>query len=114
VHDAPGTTTFAGSGVTVSPRDQNGATDLVFTFPSVTEAGVTTVSTSGTGPEPSGFTISSNPPLYYDLHTTALFAGEVEVCINFDTSGMTDEQAFQQHLFHYVDGAWHDITSSQD
>ena len=36
----------------------------------------------------------------------------VTVCITFDTTGMTAGDAASQHLYHYVSGAWVDITSS--
>lgn len=58
-----------------------------------------------------GFSSLTAPPLYYDIATTAGFDPGLgaEVCISFDTTGLNEDQAAGQHLYHYVDGAWADI-----
>ncbi|MHA7290694.1 PxKF domain-containing protein [Arthrobacter sp. MDT3-24] len=60
------------------------------------------------------YTAFASPPLYYDIETTAVFSSAlgVLVCITFDTFGMSDDQAAGQHLYHYVGGAWADITDT--
>ena len=95
------------------PLDQNGMQPVSFTFPASTSEGTTTVTTSTTGPTPTGFTtLTGSSPAYYELSTTAGFTGEVLVCIAFDTTGMTQAEAEGQHLYHYVSDAWVDITDA--
>jgi hypothetical protein len=97
----------------VVPLDQNGAQPVSFHFPASTHGGTTTVTTSTTGPTPTGFTaLTGASPAYYQLSSTATFAPSmVTVCITFDTAGMTPTDAAGQHLYHFVAGAWQDITN---
>lgn len=108
--------TLPGEDVVVIPVDDTGATPVTLTFDNVTEAGTTTVTRldAENAPPAGSFSSLTDPPLYYDIETTAIFSGTlgVEVCITFDAAGMTEEQAAGQHLYHYVDGAWQDITTS--
>ncbi|TFD62809.1 hypothetical protein E3T39_02470 [Cryobacterium suzukii] len=83
------------------------------TFDSITSDGITSSALTTTGPTPSGFTTMTDPPVYLNLETTAGYGGSILVCLSFDTSTMTDEQALDQHLYHFVDGAWQDITSQR-
>jgi hypothetical protein len=98
--------TPSGSNVTVAPTQ-----GVVLTFETVTAAGQTSVSVSGTGPTPpSGFILGS-PAAYYDLASTAAFQGDVTVCIDysdiqFDTSPVS--------LFHFENNVWVDRTNSLD
>jgi hypothetical protein len=102
--EAPGTTP-AGGNVTVQPQLANGTSPITLTFSNVTQAGVTTITQSGTGtPPPSGFKLIS-PPTYYDLSTTAVFSGPVTVCVNYSGSG-------KPQLFHYQNGAWVNVTTT--
>ncbi|MDR7158192.1 hypothetical protein J2X42_000886 [Arthrobacter sp. BE255] len=104
--------TTDGTNVQVFPVDSSGGTDVSLKFASVGTPGITTVTRleSGDAFPDGGFFSLADPPLYYDIETTAEFnAGlGVEVCITFDTTGMTGEQ----HLYHFTDGAWKDITVS--
>ncbi|MEO6201432.1 MAG: PxKF domain-containing protein [Cryobacterium sp.] len=106
--------TETGTGVSVSPDVPAGTPPITLTFGHVTTPGITTVTTSTAGPSPTGFSLQTTPALFYFLDTTAAFdpAQEVEVCIDFDASGMTTDQASQQHLYHFVDNAWTDITTT--
>lgn len=82
------------------------------TFSSVSTGGNTTLTTSGTGaPPPAGFKLG-NPPTYYDLSTTAVFSGLVTVCINY--GGTTFGNASKLRLFHFANGAWVNVTTSND
>ena len=100
-----------GDDVEVIPSDQTGATPVILTFSRVTQDGYTNLTTSTSGPAvPSGFALG-NPPVYYDITTTATFT-EVEVCILYDGTGIGDES--QLTLFHYENGQWVDHTSSRD
>jgi beta-propeller repeat-containing protein len=98
-----GTPTPVGSGVDL----YFGTIAEVF-FPSVTSAGFTTVTTSSTGPaQPVGF-IFGTPPIYYDISTTAAYAGPVGVCISYNPLLYSDPTSFS--LLHYEGGAWVDHT----
>jgi hypothetical protein len=110
---APGATAV-GTGVDIKPAGQDEATAAEFTFDNVTAPGITTVNTSSTGPAPTGFSTLGATPVYYNLETTATFAGTVTVCISFDTSTVDPANASTQHLYHYTNGAWVDITSSSN
>jgi len=52
------------------------------------------------------------PPVFYEITTTSLYSGQIEVCINY--SGMSFANASAIGLFHYENGAWADVTSSVD
>jgi len=84
----------AGAGTSVS-LDFGGTSGL--------SDGVTTATVSESGPTMDGFTLATNPPTYYYLHTTATFTGEVEVCVSYDSVGGT---VGPFDLRHYVNGAW--------
>jgi hypothetical protein len=100
------------AGATVTPLDQNGAQPVSFAYPPGAGDGVATVTTSTTGPTPTGFTaLTGASPAYYQLTSTSNLGGaQVLVCITFDTTGMTPAEAAGQHLYHFVAGAWADIT----
>jgi hypothetical protein len=69
-------------------------------FGRVLEPGVTTVTTSQTGPPPpSGFELGT-PPTYYDFETTAGYLGPIEVCISYSGTSYGDESTLR--LYHYV------------
>jgi hypothetical protein len=100
-------TTPSGTGVAVSPT-----ASLSLTFDTVTTAGDTTVEVidpltdpDAPGP-PAGFSLG-DPPLYYEIETSAGFSGPVTVCfsyagINFGSS--------TPRLFHFEDPNWVDIS----
>jgi hypothetical protein len=99
--------------VQVAPETPDGEMLVQFTFANVTSPGTTTVTPSSTGPTPTGFSIlNGSSPTYYNLETTATFSGSVAVCVNFPTGNLTVAQGSGQHLYHYVSGAWVDITTS--
>lgn len=105
--------TPAGNDVVVQPVDSTTATrPATLTFASVTQAGSTTLTTSAAGPAPpAGFQLGS-PPLYYELSTTAVFNGTVEVCIDYTGTSFADED--QLRLLHFESGVWMDTTASLD
>jgi hypothetical protein len=108
--------TSTGSNVIIQPEVPQGAPPIGLTFGSVTQAGETTVTvvdpttTPGAPLPPSGFVLG-DPPIYYDIETTATFNGAVTVCLNY--TGATFG-AGTPRLFHYTGGAWTDITTSVD
>jgi hypothetical protein len=95
--------------VQVQPVDTStGLNPVTIIYDQVTQCGVTTLSTSNTGPEtPSGFQIGY-PPTYYNLSTTATVSEPRTVCINYLGLSYTDES--QLRLLHYENNAWTDIT----
>ena len=105
--------TPAGTNVVVQPTDiATGTTPVTLTFDNVTQAGFTNLTTSGSGPTPpAGFSLGS-PPKYYELTTTALFSGSVNVCINYSGVSFTSEPDLK--LFHFEGGVWIDRTISLD
>jgi hypothetical protein len=100
------TPTPAGSDVSVS------ALGFDFVFETVTAGGATTVEVlpSVPGP-PAGFLFAGT---YHDVSTTAQFTGSVEVCINYDDSGLGPEEEAGLQIFHYNTGGgqWENITNS--
>ena len=112
-YGAEATFTPSGSNIVVHPPDINGGgTPVTATFSNVTQAGNTNLTTSSSGPPPStGFSLG-DPATYYELSTTALFTGAIEVCINYSNISFNDES--QLKLFHFEDGAWVERTISLD
>jgi hypothetical protein len=88
----------------VWPVDSStGTTPVTLRFDNVTQAGNTTLTTSSAGePPPSGFNLGS-PPTYYYLTTTAVYAGSIEVCINY--SGVSYSNPEELSISHYA-GTW--------
>jgi hypothetical protein len=58
-------------------------------------------------PPPSGFKLG-NPPVYYDITTTAIFTGNVRVCLSWTEGQIANESRVS--MFHYENGHWLDIT----
>lgn len=86
--------------------------DATITFSQVDQTGTTSLETSTTGPPPpNGFALG-NPATYYDLTTTAIYSGAIEICIDYSEISFGDES--QLNLFHFEDGQWVDRTSSLD
>jgi hypothetical protein len=107
--DAPGAT-IVGTHVVVTPEDETtGTTPAAVTFANVTQAGSTSLTTSALGPPiPAAFALG-NPPVFYDISTTAGFTGPIVVCIDF--SGVTFPNTSVTHLLHFEGDAWVDVTS---
>jgi probable HAF family extracellular repeat protein len=108
---APGQT-VAGTSVAVTPIDPaTGTSPATLTFATVTAGGTTSVSTSGTGaPPPLGFKLG-NPPVYYELQTSATFTGAITVCFAYTPSAFRNPGNLR--LFHGgTSGGWTDVTTS--
>ena len=108
---SPSTATTVGTDVVVQPTDSSGGdAPVMLTFSSITSAGTTTLATSATGPAtPAGFTLGT-PPTYYEIASTASFAGSVDVCIDYSGISVSGTPTLQ----HYENGAWNDVTTSID
>jgi beta propeller repeat protein len=91
-----------GTQVAVQPPDYSaGGAPVTLTFDEVTQEGTTSLTVTTTGPEPpSGFYLGT-PPVYYELSTTALFSGSIEVCINY--SGISFDNEDSLELYHWPD-----------
>ena len=83
-------------------------TSVVLTFDSVQNAGeVSLVVKSVASVEPpSGFTLAGANAAF-DLSTTGVFAGAVQVCVVYDETISNDSTL---RLLHFHDGVWSDIT----
>lgn len=104
-----------GTNVVVEPQGSTGTSPVTIEFAEVTGGGETTLqvldpSAAGSPESPAGFALG-DPPLYYEIDTTAVFTGTVTVC--FDYSGITFAGGTPR-LFHYEGGVWLDITTSVD
>ena len=101
--------TPTGEDISVQPLDETSSTaPVTVTFSAVTEPGLTTLSISSEGPaNPEGFSFG-DPPVFYDIETSAEFTGKVLVCLTY--TGLTDTH----RLLHYENGVWVDVTVSVD
>jgi hypothetical protein len=110
-HPATGTTTSTPTPVgTAVPAEP--APGVSLTFDSVDAAGTTSVTeiTQQDAPAiPTGFEVG-DPPMLYELSTTATFSGSVNVCF---PSG-PPPAGTTPHLLHYTGGAWVDVTTTFD
>jgi hypothetical protein len=114
VTDSPAVNnTSSGNNVVVAPVDSTtGTSPVTLTFSSVTQPGLTTLTTSSGGPPPpTGFQFG-NPAVYYNLATTAVFTGSIQVCINY--TGISFVTPPGPRLLHFVNGSWVDSTTSVD
>jgi cell wall-associated NlpC family hydrolase len=112
-------TTPVGNDVVVTPGATPGAEPVPVSirFETVTQSGVTAIAEidPATVPAaqqlPSGFSLG-DPPLYYEIQTTALFSGPVTVCFNYAGSSVS---GFPR-LLHYEAALanWVDITTTVD
>lgn len=108
----PPVPTPTGDDVVVAPTDETGEAPLSMTFPNVSEAGETSLTTLEDPPAlPGGFQVADEP-IFFDLSTTAVFAGVVEVCYDYGSSGIVDDSMLR--MLHYEGGMWDDVTSSLD
>lgn len=104
-----------GTTVVVQPTSGAGTTPVTISFAEVTGSGETTLevidpAATGSPAPPAGFKVGE-PPLYYELQTTATFTGEVMVCINY--AGISFDPGTPQ-LFHFEGGAWIPLPSTND
>jgi hypothetical protein len=106
-----GTATPVGASIVVAPHDTvTGTSPVTVTFFDVTGAGETSVTTSAAGPAlPSAFQLG-DPPMFYNLATTAVFDGAITVCVDF--GGASFPAGADLRLLHFEGGAWHDVTTS--
>jgi len=110
--------TPTGGSVVVQPVDEGtGETPVTLTFEMVTSEGNTSVTSSETGPPLPGSYAVGDSTSYLSLSTTAGYAGEIEICIEYDESQITVRED-SVVVLHYdetlIPPAWVDITTSVD
>jgi hypothetical protein len=100
-------------GIIVRPVDPvSSTTPVEITFDSVTTAGSTYLNISQNGePPPIGFKLGE-PPTYYNITTTAVYSGSIQICTNYSGVSFGDESNIR--LFHLEGGVWVDRTVSID
>jgi hypothetical protein len=108
IYNTPG-----GSNIVVQPVDTTtGTSPVKLTFTTVTQPGVTSLTTgSGGPPPPAGFQLGT-PAMYYNLTTTAGYTGPIQICINY--AGISFQTPPGPRLFHFQNGNWADVTTSVD
>jgi len=105
------------TGTTPTPEGDDIQTTLINgeinqTFDEVETAGDTSVTYLSEGTDlPANFQIVGQ---YYDISTTAIFNGTVEICINYDDRGLTEAEEQALMLLHYNVDHWEDVTTSLD
>jgi hypothetical protein len=103
--------TTPGNNQTVSLRNTSSSTNpATVTFSDVTGAGQTGVTSSSTGAAPPAQFSLGTPPVFYDIATTASYSGDITVCFSY--AGVMFQG--QPAVFHFVNGAWVNVTTSVD
>ena len=115
VTDTPGVhlsgNTPAGTNVLVRPLDAaTNAGPIRLALASVTQPGHTVLTIGVLGPPPPPGFGQGNPPRYYDLSTTAVFTGIVEVCVTYAGTAFGGIPT----LWHFENAAWTNITVRHD
>ena len=73
------------------------------TFENVVTSGITSVTESSTGTTPpSGFQ-TCTPPQYFEVVTTAIYDGTIQVCLSYEESGCNESELY---LLHYENEDW--------
>jgi YVTN family beta-propeller protein len=105
--------TRAGFNIAVTPFDTTTpGTPVSLTFDEVTVGGNTTLATASIGPPPPAGFVLGEPPVFFDVSTTAMFAGNVSICINY--TGMTFANESNLALWHFDGTSWQNATTSLD
>ena len=107
--------TPAGSNVEVTPVDPvTGTAPVNLTFEAIGEPGTTTISLSTATPVPPPATTFNvgGTPTYFDVETTATFAGAIQVCFDYSTLAVPNPST--AILLHYNGTDWEDVTTSNN
>lgn len=103
-----GVPTAPGAGQVSLPQ-----TPVSLVFEDIDVAGHTILTTSAAGPgSPPGFQLG-NPGTYFDISTTAVFSGGIDVSIDYSALAFT-VSLDELRLFHYENDLWVDCTTSVD
>ena len=84
-------------------------------FDQITQSGLTSLVTYESGPRPPlGYRlISPRPDVYFDISTSAIYSGKIQVCFPYDKLSLHGRES-RLRLFHRDGTLWTDITSSLD
>lgn len=110
--------TPTGTAVPVQPTSPAGTTPVTILFDTVTVGGETTLQVIDPNSVPEGQTppvgfALGDPPLYYEIQTTATFTGPVTVCFSY--AGVTFPSGTPRLLhFDAALASWVDITTSEN
>ena len=105
--------TPAGSSVPAEPLDRyTGTRPVSLTFANVLQAGLTGLASNDNGTDPPEGYKLGNFGRYFDVTTTAVFSGAVDICVNYDGTGAGDESTLK--LFHRTPDGWKNVTTSLD
>ena len=85
---------------------------VLLNYSDVTSAGVSSLQVTENGPDPpSGLQIVPvDPPIYYNISTTAAYSGLITIQINYDEAQLNVMSEDELKLYHYDDGSFVDIT----
>jgi hypothetical protein len=105
--------TQTGTDATSYPRDAvTGESRWSVSFAEIIGGGRTTITTTDTAPPlPAGFQIG-DPPMYFDVSTTAGYVAPITICVSYD--GLTFNDPNDIRLIHHDSGTWVDVTNSLD
>ncbi len=87
-------------------------------FGEIQQSGVTTVVEEDAGPPPPpGYQMFPPnpiaPAIYYNINTSALYSGEIEVCLPYSEGQVNGSESLLR-MFHYQGDAWRDVTTTVD
>ena len=84
-------------------------------FENVTSSGVTTLQELNEGPNPpTGFKLATQPPLYYNITTTAEYGGNILISIKYNDENLTEHEEKNLKLMQWNIDSWTDITTEVD
>jgi hypothetical protein len=102
--------TETGSDIEVYADDPTSLLHVEVNFATINTSGLTAVAATTTVPAvPSGWQVG-DPPLFFDLTTTAAYGGTITVCVEYDESSFIDES--KARIYHYDVSDWVDVTLS--
>jgi hypothetical protein len=108
-------TGFLSPGIDRTYAYQNSNLFTSVTFDSVTDTGNVTVSYTNTGPINNLFlVVPESDPLYHNISTSVTYTGDIQICLGYNSEGLSPETETNLILYHYDDPNWIDATTSID
>ena len=91
-------------------------TGVTCTFDTVLGGGKTTVTMTEDGPNPSSGTQLVPSGFIYEMDTTAVFNGTIQIAVNYEDTGLTkaQEDALKLRRYEKLTKRWTDITTEID
>lgn len=94
------------------------AIDATLTFDEINEAGTSSLNISQDGESPPAGFMLGDPPVYYEINTTADYSGPIQVCIDYSEIDFANENALTLYHFEDADGdgvlEWEPLDSVTD